>query len=208
MPRRTDAVRGRRHRAVRGGPGLTAGAVVALVLCGAVPLSGQPASGPGPRLTGELVRFADGGVDVSVVAVGVGAVPPSLWRRAAEGVPVGFHAGGSPGANEAAREQLAGVVGSGLLEEVDGSGEAVSVRITVTADDRLRVAWHGVTEEEAVGILAVAREAEGTFSLTIRIPDPTYTTDWWGLQAALSQAGIRRVRIVSGDPESTDPGSP
>ena len=199
MPRRVDTVPGLRHRAVTGGPGITAG-VVALIFCGALPLSGQPASGPTPRLTGELVRFADGMVDVSVLATGVGAVPPSLWRRAARGVPVGFHAGGSPAANEAAREEVAGVVGSGSLEESDGSGEAASVQIAVTAEDRLRLDWHGFTEEEAVRILAVAREADGAFSLTIRIPDPTETTDWWGLQAALSQAGIRRVRILSGDP--------
>ena len=207
MPRRPDAVPGSRRRSVAGGPGLTAG-VVALVLCGAAPLSGQPAAGPGPRLTGELVRFADGMVDVSVLAAGVGAVPPSLWRRAAEGSPVGFHAGGSPAANEAARDQVAGVLGSRPLEEPDGSGEAASVRVAVTADDHLRLDWHGLTEEEAVGILAAGREADGAFSLVIRIPDPTYTTDWWGLQAALSQAGIRRVRIVSGDPGSTAPGSP
>lgn len=207
MPRRLDAAPGLRRRPATGGPGLTAG-VVALVLCGAVPLSGQPASGPGPRLTGELVRFADGTVDVSVLADGAGAVPPSLWRRAAEGVPVGFQAGGSPAANEAAREQVAGILGSRSLGEPDGSGEAGSVRIAVTADDRLRLDWHGLAEEEAVGILAAAREADGAFSLVIRIPDPTYTTDWWGLQAALSQAGIRRVRIVSGDQGSATPGSP
>ena len=207
MPRRVDAVGGVRRRGVRGGPGLAAG-VVALFLCGAVPLSGQRASGPAPRLTGELVRFADGMVDVSVLATGVGAVPPSLWRRAAERVSVGFHAGGSPAANDAAREEVAGVVGSGSLQELDVSGEAASVRIVVTADDRLRLDWHGLTEEEAVGILAVAREAEGAFSLTIRIPEPTDTMDWWGLQAALSQAGIRRVRIVSGDPASPTAGSP
>ncbi|MDE0082836.1 MAG: hypothetical protein OXT72_09335 [Gammaproteobacteria bacterium] len=207
MPRRVDVIFGLRRPAVTGGPGLTAG-VAALVLCGAVPLSGQPTSGADPRLTGELVRFTDGVVDVSVLATGVGAVPPSLWRRAADGVSVGFHAGGSPAANTAAREQVADAVGSGLLEEVDGPGGAASVRIAVTADDQLRLNWHGLTEEEAVGILAVAREADGAFSLTIRIPDPTYTTDWWGLQAALSQAGIRRVRIVSGDPGSNTAGAP
>ena len=207
MPRRFDAVCGLRRRGVRCGPGLAAG-IVALILCGAVPLSGQRASGPAPRLTGELVRFADGTVDVSVLATGVGAVPPTLWRRAAEGVSVGFHAGGSPAANEAAREQVAGIVGSGLLEEMDGSAGSSSVRIAVTADDRLRLDWHGLTEEEAVGILAVARMADAAFSLTIRIPEPTGTTDWWGLQAALSQAGIRRVRIVSGDPASPTAGSP
>lgn len=207
MRRRLEAVPGLRHGSVRVIRRLTAG-IVALVLCGSAPLSGQPASGPGPRLTGELVRFADGVVDVSVLATGVGAVPPSLWRRAAEGVRIGFHAGGSPAANEAARGQVASVLGSGSLEEADGSGEAASVRIAVTPDDRLRLAWRGLTEEEAVGILAVAREAEGAFLLTIRIPEPTDTTDWWGLQAALSQAGIRRVRIVSGDPGSPTAGSP
>ena len=207
MPRRVDGIFGLPRRAVTGGPGLTAG-VAALVLCGAVPLSGQPAFRADPRLRGELVRFADGVVDVSVLATGVGAVPPSLWRRAAEGVSVGFHAGGSPAANAAAREQVADVVGSGLLEEVDGPGGAISARIAVTADDRLRLNWHGLTEEEAVGILAVAREADGAFPLTIRIPDPTHTADWWGLQAALSQAGIRRVRIVSGGPGSNTAESP
>ena len=82
------------------------------------------------------------------------------------------------------------------------------MRIAVTADDRLRLDWHGLAEEEAVGILALAQEAEGAFSLTIRIPHPTETADWWNLQAALSQAGIRRVRIVSGDPGGVTAGSP
>ena len=172
----------------------------------AVPLSGQSSEGPGPGLTGELVRFPDAVVDVSVFAPDFGVVPAALRRRIAEAEVVRFHAAGSPSVNEAIRAQVASAFGIGALREAAVPEEAGPVAIGVTSEDRLRLDWFGLKEHEGVEILAAARAMDEAFFLTIRIPDPTDSEDWWGLQAALSQAGIRRVRIVSGRSESTGHG--
>ena len=110
--------------------------------------------------------------------------------------------------DEVIRAQVAGLPGIGALREVEDSGETGPVGIGVTPKDQLRLDWNGLTEDEGVEILAAARAASEGFSLTIRIPNPTDTADWWGLQAALSQAGIRRVRILSGSPANASRDGP
>ena len=45
------------------------------------------------------------------------------------------------------------------------------------ADDEIRLAWYGLTEDEGVAILADGRAAEELFSLRILIPNPTDTDD-------------------------------
>ncbi len=144
------------------------------------------------------MRFPDAAVNVSVFAPDVGAVPGALWRRIAEAQVVRFHAAGSASANDAVRAHVASVFGTRALREAEDPEEVAPVGIGVTSTDQLRLDWFGLTEDEGVEILAAARAMDEAFSLTIRIPDPTDSEDWWGLQAALSQAGIRRVRILSG----------
>ena len=67
------------------------------------------------------------------------------------------------------------------------------------AEGGLRLVWYDLTESEGVAILADARAADEAFTLRILIPNPNVTDeDWWGLQAALSRVGIRRVQILGG----------
>lgn len=207
MPGSSDRPSGPQRREISRVRGAAAWARV-LPLLVAASLSGQPVSELGPGLTGELVRFPDAVVNVSVFAPDIGVVPAALWRRVTAAAVVRFHADGSPGANEVIRAQVAGLPGIGALREVEDPGETGPVGIGVTPKDQLRLDWNGVTEDEGVEILAAARAASEGFSLTIRIPNPTDTADWWGLQAALSQAGIRRVRILSGSPANASRDGP
>ena len=83
---------------------------------------------------------------------------------------------------------------------VQSPSELEPIGVQVTEEDQVRLAWYDRTEDQGVAILADGRAADEEFSLRILIPNPTDTDDWWGLQAALSQAGIRRVQILSGNP--------
>ncbi len=168
----------------------------------AAPLAAQaPTSETRPTLTGELRRFADASVEVSVFARDLADLPETLWSRVRSAGAVSFLPGGASEANDEARRQLDSRLGSGTVTTVTGASALAPLGVQVRGVDEVRVAWFGRTESEGVLILADAQAADPTFSLRIVIPDPTGTEqDWWGLQAALSQAGIRRVQIVSGTP--------
>ncbi len=102
--------------------------------------------------------------------------------------------------NEAVHEHTASLAGARSVRVVATPSELDPVGVHVTEAGQVRLAWYGRTEDEGVAILAEARAADDQFTLRILIPNPTDTEDWWGLQAALSQVGIRRVQILSGDP--------
>ena len=151
-------------------------------------------------LRGELVRFPDGSVNVSVFAVDAEAIPPSLWNRLFQAKEVSFLGGGSPEVNESLRIRLAELSGLTTVSVVQSPSELEPVGVQVTKDDQIRLAWYDRTEDQGVAILADGRAADEQFALKILIPNHTRTDDWWGLQAALSKAGIRRVQILSGRP--------
>ncbi len=55
---------------------------------------------------------------------------------------------------------------------------------------------------EVIPPLRLARELldEGELPVAIRVPAELRSGDIWGFQALLAQAGIRRVRMIAGDP--------
>jgi hypothetical protein len=153
-----------------------------------------------PDLRGELVRYPDASVDVSVLARDLDAVPQSLWSRIAAGGAVSFLGQGSTHGNESTHQHLEGLRGLDVADVADASS-LPPVGVQVQDGDVIRLVWYHLTETEGVAILADARAGYQPFPLRILIPDPTATAhDWWGLQAALSKAGIRRVQIISGRP--------
>ncbi len=171
-----------------------------LALTTAFPLA-QSVYGQGPgdsTVRGELVRFPDARVNVSVFVADVESIPSSLWDRISRAGNVAFFGGGSPEVNETVRSRTASAASG--LRVVDDPSNLDPVGVQVTESGQIRLAWYGTDEEEGVRILADARAADDQFSLRILIPNPTETDDWWGLQARLSQVGIRRVQILSGDP--------
>ncbi len=151
-------------------------------------------------LRGELVRFPDGTVNVSVFASVASAIPESLWSRIGLAREVSFFSGGSEGVGEEIRARIAALPGGVSVRVVQSPSELEPIGVQVTEEDQVRLAWYDRTEDQGVAILADGRAADEEFSLRILIPNPTDTDDWWGLQAALSQAGIRRVQILSGNP--------
>jgi hypothetical protein len=77
-------------------------------------------------------------------------------------------------------------------------GEAV--RRPAPEEDEEELFWVGLTDARAVEILRETRGTGLAISLDILLTEGAFLEDIWGLQAALTQAGIRRVRIVSGVP--------
>lgn len=165
------------------------------------PLRAQtPQATEPPELRGELVRFGDASIDVSVFARDVEAVPQSVRSRLQAVGTVSFLGEGSAEGNERAHRWLEGLEGL-RIEDVSTAAELPPVGVQVQEGDQVRLVWYHMTESEGVAILADARAAYEPFALRILIPDPSVTQDdWWGLQAAVSKAGIRRVQIVSGQP--------
>ena len=154
----------------------------------------------GSTLRGELVRFPDGSVNVSIFASVASGIPQSLWNRIGLAREVSFFPGGSERVGEEIRAQIAALPGGVSVRVVQSSSELEPIGIQVTGEDQIRLAWYDRTEDQGVAILADGRAADEEFALRILIPNPTDTDDWWGLQAALSKAGIRRVQILSGNP--------
>lgn len=161
----------------------------------------QTSSSPSDtELRGELVRFADATIDVSVFARRLDAVPESLWRRIESAGKVSFLGQGSAEANERVHRRLEAIEGL-RIEDVSDAADLPPVGVQIQEGDEIRLVWYHLTEDHGVAILADARAAYEPFALRILIPDPAVTQDdWWGLQAAVSKAGIRRVQIVSGRP--------
>jgi hypothetical protein len=152
-------------------------------------------------LRGDLVRFPDARVEVSIFAETSGDIPESLWERIRVAGTVSFLAAGSPEVNDAAWNRLRGTVGVDNVLIVSDPSALTPLGVEVDGQDGIRLVWRRLAEEEGVAILADARAADEAFALRILIPDPTIESeDWWGLQAALSRVGIRRVHILSGSP--------
>ncbi len=174
--------------------------VVLALFAAAYPLSAQSSQPLDPALRGELVRFPDARVNVSVFAPTIESVPQALWNRIGQARQVFFLGKGSPGVNEELRVRIAQLPGIERVTVVQDPSELEPVGVQVTGEDLIRLAWYDRSEDQGVAILADARAADEQFTLRILIPNPTDTDDWWGLQADLSQAGIRRVQILSGRP--------
>jgi hypothetical protein len=152
-----------------------------------------------PTLRGELVRFADATVQVSIFASRPGDLPEVIWARARTMGAAGFLPGGFSGSNDEVRAQLQSILGAAGVRTVSEASELAPFGVEVGAEGGLRLVWYDLTEDEGVAILADARAADEAFTLRILIPTPNVTEeDWWGLQAALSRVGIRRVEILGG----------
>ena len=164
------------------------------------PLEAQSIPAEEAVLRGELVRFPDARLNVSVFAGDAESIPLSLWGRIGEARDVSFFGGGSTEVNESVRTHLSKLPGIETVNVAGDPSELAPVGVQVTEDDEIRLAWYGLTEGQGVAILADGRAVDERFTLRILIPNSTDTEDWWGLQAALSQAGIRRVQILSGRP--------
>jgi len=65
-------------------------------------------------------------------------------------------------------------------------------------DGEAELVWRSIPEEEALVLLREGRQADDGFSLRILMAPGVAFDDIWELQAALSQAGIRRVQFVTG----------
>jgi len=76
----------------------------------------------------------------------------------------------------------------------DGSSGGASPLLL--EDGGLQVARPGLSEAELLRALGDLRELESALHLRLYLPPGGSMTDIWGLQAALSQVGIRRVQIV------------
>jgi hypothetical protein len=156
-------------------------------------------SEPEPKLRGELVRFADATVQISVFAAQPADLPEALWNRVRSAGAAAFLPAGSPAMNDEARTRLEGVLGAGQVRTVTEASELAPFGVHVSAEEGTRLVWYDLAEDEGVAILADARAADEAFTLRILIPTPNVTDeDWWGLQAALSRVGIRRVQILGG----------
>lgn len=175
------------------------GLVAAALFLGACALEGQ--SGEAASLRGELVRNPDGTLDASVIAVGVPSVPDALWDRIVGSGRVGLYVPAASPAGDVLASRLADLLGESQVRRVLDVAALPPVGAEIEADGAVRLTWYRVPEAEGVSILADARAVEPEFSLRILILDSASDQeDWWGLQAALSQAGIRRVQILSGRP--------
>ena len=128
-------------------------------------------SGEG-TLHGEL-RFPDGSVNVSVFAVDVEVIPPSLWNRLSQAKASSFLGGSSPEVNESLRVRLAELSGLTIVSVVQSPSELEPVGVQVTKDDQIRLAWYDRTQDQDVAILADGRAADEQFALKILIPNPT-----------------------------------
>lgn len=179
---------------------LAVGVTYATMASLAGPLHAQTIPDGAATLEGELVRFPDGRVNVSIFSPGIETVPPSVWARIEREASVALLQGGGAELNEAVFRHLSAILPGERLRSIDDPSELDPVGVQVTPEGTLRIAWYDLDESEGVAILAAGREVDPLFTLRILIPNPTETEDWWGLQAALSQAGIRRVQILSGDP--------
>jgi hypothetical protein len=164
------------------------------------PLCAQSAVAGEATLTGELVRFPDASVNVSVFSPNLESIPLELWERVADSETVALLPGGDSGTNDGMEPRIRELLGGARVLVVTEAADLEPVGVQVTPENRIRLAWYGLSEQEGVAVLADARAVDAFFSLRILIPNPTDTEDWWGLQAALSQAGIRRVQILSGRP--------
>jgi hypothetical protein len=106
---------------------------------------------------------------------------------------------GSTSLNDEVHRRLEDAVGAGGVRIVSALSGLRPFGVHVDRDGGLRLVWYDLTEDEGVAILADARAADEAFTLRILIPNPNVTDeDWWGLQAALSRVGIRRVQILGG----------
>jgi len=154
---------------------------------------------PEPTLRGELVRFADATVQISVFVDRPADLPEALWDRARAAAPAAFLPEGAPSLNEEVRARLEAVLGATAIRTVTNASGLAPFGVHVGAEGGVRLVWYDLTESEGVAILADARAADEAFTLRILIPNPNVTDeDWWGLQAALSRVGIRRVQILGG----------
>jgi hypothetical protein len=169
-------------------------------LLGPAALVAQGAQGePAPTLRGELVRFADATVQVSVFVERPAEVPEALWDRARSAGAAAFLPEGAPTLNEEVRARLEAALGATAIRSVTEASGLAPFGVHVAAEGGLRMVWYDLTEDQGVAILADARAADEAFTLRILIPNPNVTVeDWWGLQAALSRVGIRRVQILGG----------
>jgi len=70
----------------------------------------------------------------------------------------------------------------------------------VQGEGEAELAWASISEEEALAVLREGRQADEGFSLRVLMAPGVAFDDIWALQAAFSQAGIRRVQFVTGDP--------
>jgi hypothetical protein len=183
-------------RAVRSGVG--AGLLGALLSPAAL-LGQAPRGEQEPTIQGELVRFADATVQVSIFASRVADLPEAIWARARSAGTAGILPKGPPSVNDEVRAHLESILGAAAVRTAREASELAPFGVEVGEEGGLRIVWYDLTEEEGVAILADARAADESFTLRILIPTPNVTEeDWWGLQAALSRVGIRRVQILGG----------
>jgi hypothetical protein len=154
---------------------------------------------PDPTIRGELVRFADATVQISVFADQPAQLPDALWERLRRAGQAAVLLDGPTALNEEVRRRLEEVVGAGGIRPASQASELEPLGVHVSEADGVRLVWYGLAEDDGVAILAEARAADESFALRILIPSPNVTEeDWWGLQAALSRVGIRRVQILGG----------
>ena len=172
----------------------------AALVCPPATLQAQTDSEGVPVLRGELVRFPDGRINVSIFSPGLEPIPTSLWSRIGSAGGMAFLPEGGSEWDEAVLLHLRAILSDAGVRLVEAPSELPPVGVQITPEGALRLAWYDLEESEGVAILADGRAADPLFTLRIMIPNATETDDWWGLQAALSQAGIRRVQILSGRP--------
>lgn len=81
----------------------------------------------------------------------------------------------------------------GLLARLD-RGEATRA----DGSEEVELAWTGLSEAEALALLLEGRSGDAAFSVRILMSPGVAFDDIWEVQTVLTQAGIRRVRFVSG----------
>jgi hypothetical protein len=169
-------------------------------LFGAAALVAQaPQSDVPPTLRGELVRFADATVQVSIFVDRPAELPEALWERVRTATTAAFLPEGEPSLNEEVRARLESILGAAAIRTVSVAPDLGPFGVHVSAEGGVRLVWYDLAEDQGVAILADAQAADDAFSLRILIPNPNVTEeDWWLLQAALSRVGIRRVQIQGG----------